>query len=144
MIANVVLFSSPNLVLFGSLFLIFFFSFSLIKKLFLESVSVEIVNNKNFYSARYDAVRKEIDHTIAHFEIFLTLPQLITVLFTTFKTNVAVYNCMKIPNNNNYLFIYLEKHYLLIRSTLNAGLRVNFISAHEKNRFIERLARKAF
>jgi len=131
-------------VLFGALFLIFFFSFTLIKKVFLDSLGAEILQSKNMYQAKYLNVLNEADATVRHFELIVTIPTVLTALFSSYRSSVFAYNCPVVPRRNNYLFIYLEKHYSVLKQNLLAQTRLNIRSGPEKNRFMEKRAHKLF
>jgi len=112
--------------------------------MFFDTISVEISNSKNFYKNHYKAVFLEIEVTTAHFELILNIPSLVTALFGSFRTPIVSYNCMRLPKNTNYLFLYLEKQHFLIKQSLLHRTNLNLNNVVEKTRFIEKLARKSF
>lgn len=128
--------------LFGSLLLIFFFSFNFIKKTFFDAVRIEIANSKNFYHIEYINIHTNIDNTTAHFELILSIPTLITSFVNSYRTSVSTYNCVCLPRNTNYLFLYVEKHFILAKDELQNCLRADLTNSTEKTQLIEWLARK--
>jgi hypothetical protein len=72
----------------------------------------------------------------------LSIPTLITSFVNSYRTSVSTYNCVCLPRNTNYLFLYVEKHFILAKDELQNCLRVDLTNSTEKTQLIEWLARK--
>lgn len=107
-------------------------------------ITAEILNSKNFYQDQYKLVGVEITNTIAHFELIITIPTILTNFLFSFRTDVAFYSCMKLPHNTNYLFLYLDKMYVVAHQRLIRSTGAAPAHSTEKLRLVQKLFRNSF